>query len=44
MEKVPMELSPLTIARSTKSQFSAFGMDFSHEGKSGFSSRFSWAA
>lgn len=34
----------LTIARSTKSQFSAFGMDFAHEGKSGFSNRFSWAA
>ena len=33
----------LTIARSTKSQFSAFGMDFSHQGKSGFSSHFSWA-
>jgi hypothetical protein len=34
----------LTIARSTKSQFSAFGIDFAHEGKSAFSSRFSWAA
>ena len=34
----------LTIARSTKSHFSAFGMDFAHEGKSAFSSRFSWAA
>ena len=34
----------LTISRSTKSQFSAFGMDFAHEGKSGFSSHFSWAA
>ena len=34
----------LTIARSTKSQLSAFGMDFAHEGKCGFSSRFSWAA
>ena len=31
----------LTIARSTKSQFSAFGIDFAHEGTSGFSSRFS---
>jgi hypothetical protein len=34
----------LTIAKSTKSQFSAFGIDFAHEGKSAFSSRFSWAA
>jgi hypothetical protein len=34
----------LTIARATKSQLSAFGMDFAHEGKSAFSSRFSWAA
>ena len=34
----------LTISKSTKSQFSAFGMDFAHEGKSGFSSHFSWAA
>ena len=34
----------LTIARSTKSQFSAFGIDFAHEGKSAFSSPFSWAA
>jgi hypothetical protein len=34
----------LTIARSTKSQFSAFGMDFAQEGKSAFSSRFSWSA
>ena len=34
----------LTVARSTKSQLSAFGMDFAHEGKSAFSSRFSWAA
>jgi hypothetical protein len=34
----------LTIARATESQFSAFGMDFAHEGKSAFSSRFSWSA
>ncbi len=34
----------LTISKSTKSQFSAFGIDFAHEGKSGFSSHFSWAA
>jgi hypothetical protein len=34
----------LTVARSTTSQFSAFGMDFAHEGKSAFSSPFSWAA
>ena len=33
----------LTIARSTRSQFSAFGIDFAHEGKSAFASRFSWA-
>jgi hypothetical protein len=33
-----------TVARATKSQFSAFGLDFAHEGKSGFSTRFSWAA
>jgi hypothetical protein len=33
----------LTIARSTTSQFSAFGIDFAHEGKSAFSSPFSWA-
>ena len=34
----------LTIARSTRSQASVFGMDFAHEGKSAFSNRFSWAA
>jgi hypothetical protein len=34
----------LTIARSTKSHFNAFGMDFAHEGQSAFSSRFSWSA
>jgi hypothetical protein len=34
----------LTIARATRSQVSAFGMDFAHEGKSAFSTRFSWAA
>jgi hypothetical protein len=34
----------LTVARATESQVSAFGMDFAHEGKSGFSSGFSWAA
>jgi len=33
----------LTIARSTRSQFSAFGIDFAHEGESAFASRFSWA-
>ena len=32
------------IAKSSKSQTSAFGIDFSHLGKSGFSSPFSWAA
>ena len=34
----------LTIAKSTKSQLSALGVDFSHLGKSGFASPFSWAA
>jgi hypothetical protein len=34
----------LTIAKSSKSQMSAFGLDFSHVGKAGFSSPFSWAA
>ncbi len=34
----------LTVARATKSKFSAFGIDFAHEGKAGFSSHFSWAA
>ena len=34
----------LTIARATKSQFGAFGMDFAHEGGSGFPRRFAWAA
>ena len=32
------------IAKSTKSRLSAFGMDFSYEGRSAFASRFSWAA
>jgi hypothetical protein len=32
------------IARATKSRLSAFGMDFSFEGRSAFASRFSWAA
>jgi hypothetical protein len=34
----------LTVARSTRSEFSALGMDFAHEGKSAFSSPFAWAA
>src|SRR5687767_4062982 len=34
----------LTIARATKSNASAFGIDIAFEGRSGFSSRFSWAA
>jgi hypothetical protein len=34
----------LTIAKSTKSQVSAFGADFAHLGKSSFASPFSWAA
>jgi hypothetical protein len=33
----------LTIAKSTKSQVSAFGLDFAHAGKSGFSNPFAWA-
>jgi hypothetical protein len=36
--------SDLTVGRASKSQLSAFGMDFAAVGKSGFSSRFSWAA
>ena len=32
------------IARATKSSLSAFGMDFSYEGRSAFASPFSWAA
>ena len=34
----------LTIGKATSSRISAFGLDFSNEGKSGFSSRFSWSA
>ena len=34
----------LTIARATKSHLSAFGIDFSFEGGSGFANPFSWAA
>jgi hypothetical protein len=34
----------LTIARSTSSHVSAFGIDFAQAGKSAFSSRFAWAA
>jgi hypothetical protein len=34
----------LTIARATTSHVSAFGIDFAFEGRSGFASRFSWAA
>jgi hypothetical protein len=32
------------IAKATKSRLSAFGMDFSYEGRSGFTTQFSWAA
>jgi hypothetical protein len=32
------------IAKATKSSVSAFGVDIAFEGRSGFSSRFSWAA
>jgi hypothetical protein len=34
----------LTIAKATKSQVSAFGIDFAFEGGSGFANPFSWAA
>jgi hypothetical protein len=34
----------LTIGRATRSSVSAFGIDIAFEGRSGFSSRFSWAA
>jgi hypothetical protein len=34
----------LTIGKATRSHINAFGLDFSNEGKSGFSSRFSWSA
>ena len=36
--------STLTIGQATTSRFSAFGLDFSHVGKSGLSAPFSWAA
>ncbi|MDQ3966723.1 MAG: DUF1326 domain-containing protein [Actinomycetota bacterium] len=35
--------STLTIAQATASRFSAFGLDFSHVGKSGLSAPFSWS-
>ena len=35
--------STVTIARTTTSRFSAFGMEFSHEGKWGDAAPFSWA-
>ena len=34
----------LTVAKSTKSQVSALGIDFAFEGRSAFASKFSWAA
>ncbi len=34
----------LTIAKATKSNVSAFGIDIAFEGRSGFASSFSWAA
>lgn len=34
----------LTISKATKSHVSAFGLDFTNEGKSGFSSAFAWSA
>jgi hypothetical protein len=36
--------STLTIARATRSQVKAFGLEFSNEGKNGHSAPFSWAA
>ena len=33
-----------TVAKATKSNVSAFGIDFAFEGRSGFASPFSWAA
>ena len=35
--------STLTIGQATASRFSAFGLDFSHVGKSGLSAPFSWS-
>jgi hypothetical protein len=35
--------STLTVSQATRSSVSAFGIDFSAEGKSGFSAPFSWA-
>lgn len=35
--------STLTIARATRSQVHAFGLDFSNDGKNGHSAPFSWA-
>lgn len=34
----------LTVAKARRSKVTAFGLDLSMEGKSGFSTRFSWAA
>jgi hypothetical protein len=34
----------LTISKATSSHVKAFGLDFSNEGKAGFSSRFAWSA
>jgi hypothetical protein len=34
----------LTVSKATTSRIRLFGMDLSHEGKSGFSTRFSWSA
>jgi hypothetical protein len=36
--------SAMTIAKATKSKITIFGLDASHEGKSAFSTRFSWSA
>ncbi len=36
--------STLTIARATRSRVSAFGLEFSNEGKNGHSAPFSWSA
>jgi hypothetical protein len=36
--------STLTVASATRSRVSAFGMDFSHDGKNGHSAPFSWSS
>jgi hypothetical protein len=36
--------STLTVGKATRSRVSAFGLDFSNEGKSGASAPFTWSA